>query len=280
MPAPPALDGARDLGFVDRAVSPAELPTPTWVPAGMTAYRSGAHLSQGDAGPVVERTWTNGRSWLKVSGTRTWTGSRLFGDLGPLVRPLDGTDSSDPTSGRGATTGSGPVYRSEDGAAVAVHAEGIDVVVTGSLGEDDLVQVARSLPIVAQTAPAGWTEASAISLDDLGRRPDAARPVLAPDPDGLRGGEGAVLEHDDSVEVAITGPGSRGVRIVEVAGQALAPVEDPDARAVVVRGASGRYSPNLDELTWTEQDHVIVMSTHTVSLDALLALADSMQWVP
>ncbi|MGZ7003953.1 MAG: hypothetical protein ACXVLB_17960, partial [Acidimicrobiales bacterium] len=59
----------------------------------------------------------------------------------------------------------------------------------------------------------------------------------------------------------------------------LAPVEDPDARAVVVRGVTGRFSPNLDELTWTERGHVIVMSTHTVSLDALLATAGSMRWV-
>ena len=78
--------------------------------------------------------------------------------------------------------------------------------------------------------------------------------------------------------MSVTGPGARGVRIVEAPGDALAPVEDPDARAVVVRGVTGRFSPTLDELTWTEQGHVIVMSTHTVSLDDLLALADSMRW--
>ena len=65
---------------------------------------------------------------------------------------------------------------------------------------------------------------------------------------------------------------------MEAPGDALAPVEDPDARAVVVRGVAGRFSPTLDELTWAEHGHVIVMSTHTVSLDVLLALADSMRW--
>ncbi|MGZ4710422.1 MAG: hypothetical protein ACXWBN_16940, partial [Acidimicrobiales bacterium] len=70
-----------------------------------------------------------------------------------------------------------------------------------------------------------------------------------------------------------------GIRIVETPGATLAPVEDPDARAVVVRGVTGRFSPNLDEVTWTERGHVIVMSTHTVSLDALLATAGSMRWV-
>ena len=57
--------------------------------------------------------------------------------------------------------------------------------------------------------PGGWIESRAISLDDLGRRTDPGRrPVLAPDPGSLQGAEGAVLERDGSVEVAVTGPGS------------------------------------------------------------------------
>ncbi|MGZ4705874.1 MAG: hypothetical protein ACXWCM_13485, partial [Acidimicrobiales bacterium] len=201
VPAPPPLTDTRDLGFVDRALSPVELPEPTWLPSGMTAYRSGEQPSQGAAGTVLERTWTNGRSWLKVSGTHQWSGGRLFGDIGPLVRPLD--------TGRG-----GPIYRSENGTAVAVHADGIDLVVTGSVSEDELVQVAGSLSPAPRPAPAGWPESSAFSLDDLAGPsgpPGPTRPVLAPDLGTLSGADGAVLERDGSVEVSVTGPGARGI---------------------------------------------------------------------
>jgi hypothetical protein len=272
VPAPPDLTGSRDLGFVDRAVAPAELPEPSWLPDGMTAYRSGERRSQGATGPVLERTWTNGRSWLKVSGTRQWTADRLFGDIGPLVRPL--------------VVGGESIYRSENGAAVAVHADDLDLVVTGSVSEGELVQVARSLGVTALPAPDGWAESAAVSLEDLidGATPSGAplvtRPVLAPSPQATAGIDGVVLQRAGSVEVSVTGPGPRGVRIVESPGDTLAPVEDPDARAVVVRGVTGRFSPTLDELTWTERGQVIVMSTHTVSLAELLALADSMRWSP
>src|SRR6185503_18418660 len=72
----------------------------------------------------------------------------------------------------------GPLYRSEDGTAVAVHAEGIDLVVTGSVGEDDLVQVARSFSLTPLPAPAGWPESSAFSIDHIDAAAAGARPRL------------------------------------------------------------------------------------------------------
>ena len=114
----------------------------------------------------------------------------------------------------------------------------------------------------------------------LDRWVGSALPWCSPPlPTGRRGIDGAVLVRADSVEVSVTGPGPRGVRIVESPGTALAPVEDPDARAVTVRGVSGRFSPTLDELTWIERGHVIVMSTHTLGLEDLLAVATSMRWL-
>ena len=227
IPAPPPSTDSRDLGFVDRSVADAELPEPSWLPQGLTPYRSGERRTDGGAGVVVERTWTNGRSWLKVSGTRQWTGNRLFGDLGPLVRPL-----TDDAAG-------GPLYRSESGTAVALHGDGIDLLVTGSVGEDDLVRVAGSLGVTALVVPADWPEAGARSLDDggsgaladelpPGRSSDLPiDPILAPAPGGPS--EQALLDRDGTVEISVVGPGATGVRIVQSAGDVLAPVEDPDA---------------------------------------------------
>jgi hypothetical protein len=47
---------------------------------------------------------------------------------------------------------------------------------------------------------------------------------------------------------------------------------------VAVRGGQGRLSPNLGELTWVEGGRVVVMSTHTLTADELVALAATMQW--
>jgi hypothetical protein len=271
VPAPPDLTGARDLGFVDRLVAPAELPEPAWLPDGMAPYRAGERRSQGASGPVVERTWTNGRSWLKITGTHRWTADRLFGDIGPLVRPI--------------VVEGQRYYRSEDGGAVAVHAADLDLVVTGSVSEHELLRVAGSLGVVALPAPDGWPEAASVSLDDLFAGTDQDRgalgtqSVLAPEPGAVAGADGVALDRAGSIEVSVTGPGPRGVRIIESPGAILAPVEDPDARAVPIRGLTGRFSPTLGELAWVERGHVIVMSTHTVAFEDVLALADALRWI-
>ncbi|MCU1375983.1 MAG: hypothetical protein JWO68_3269, partial [Actinomycetia bacterium] len=128
---------AEGSGFVD---GPADAPSPAWLPAGMRPYRQGA------AGDVAVRTWTDGRAWIKVSATRSWIGKRLFGDVGIAVRPVGGA------------------YVSEDGTRVAVHAEGIDLVVTGSVEPAALRRVAASLGVAGRRVPADWAEASTTSL--------------------------------------------------------------------------------------------------------------------
>ena len=93
---------------------PAAPDLPAWLPAGFRPYRSG--VVGGAGGPrVTVRTWTDGRAWLKVRATGDWPGGRLFGDLGPLVRPL--------------ALGAGVAYASEDGGRVAVHGDAVDFVV-------------------------------------------------------------------------------------------------------------------------------------------------------
>jgi hypothetical protein len=261
--APVGNGDARDLGFVDRTLSASEVPEPAWLPAGMVEYRSGERRSPGADHAVLVRTWTTGRAWLKVSATHEWAGDRLFGSIGELVRPV--------------TTAAGVVYVAEDAAAVAVHGYGIDVIVTGSVGEAELVHVAESLGVSGREMPAWWAESGSKTIDELST---SAHPVLVPPgSERLDGASVSVAQRGDSVEIAITGPGARGARVVERSGSRLPPPEDPDARTVTVRGREGRYSPALGELVWVERDRLLVVSSTTLTQKEMTSLVSTFRWV-
>jgi len=256
-------DDSRDLGFVDRTVGASELPEPEWLPDGMVEYRSGERRSPGAASTVVVRTWTNGRSWVKVAGTHDWHRDQLFGSVGPLVRPL--------------TTSAGVVYASEDASSIAVHGDGIDIIVTGSVGEADLLRVAASLGVDGLDVPAWWAEAGSTTVDELEL---GDQPALVPPNDGdLDGASVSVAARAGRIDVAITGPGARGARLVQTPSSVLAPSEDPDARVVAVRGFEGRYSPTLGELSWVERDRRLVLSSSTLAVGEMVELAAALQWV-
>jgi hypothetical protein len=88
----------------------------------------------------------------------------------------------------------------------------------------------------------------------------------------------AVAVAQDRVDVSVVGPGARGVRVVELGGTPTVPAEDPDARAVRVRGVDGRFSPMLGELTWHERDQLVIVSSRSYTLPELLVFADAMRW--
>jgi hypothetical protein len=256
-------DESRDLGFVDRTVGESELPVPAWLPEGMAEYRSGERRSPGAAATVVMRTWTSGRSWVKVAGTKDWDGDQLFGSIGPLVRPL--------------STPAGVVYASEDASSIAVHGEGIDLVVTGSVGEADLLRIAASLEVDGLDVPEWWAEAGSTTVDELELGDE---PALVPRTDAdLDGASVSLSARGGRIDVAVTGPGARGARLVETPSSVLAPSEDPDARVVTVRGVEGRYSPTLGELAWVERQRLIVLSSSTLTVGEMVDVAASLEWV-
>jgi hypothetical protein len=277
---PPRPAGAEveDAGFLDVAPEGAGLaaaPVPTWLPAGFRAYRAG--VAGGAAGPtatgagpatggqsrpgptVAVRTWTDGRAWVKVRATRDWPGGRLFGDLGQLVRP--------------AGLGAGVAYWSEDGSRVAVHGDGVDLLVTGSVSGADLARVAASLPVAGRPVPAWWAEAATSTLPQAVAADRGLRV-----PRGLRGfAPPAVRADGRTVTLAYAGPGARGFLLVQAPGDRLTPPLDDDTVGVRVRGRGGRWSPGRGELEWVEAHRVLTLRSNTLPLEELLTIAASLE---
>jgi hypothetical protein len=255
-PPPPPGVSAEGAGFRERP--PLDPPDPAWLPAGFRPHRSGVVGGAGGP-PVTVRTWTDGRAWLKVRATRDWPGGRLFGDLGPLVRPL--------------ALGAGVAYASEDGGRVAVHGDAVDLVVGGSLAPADLARVAASLPVTGRPVPAGWAEAATATLP----RARAASPGLLRPRDPAGFAPPAVRVDGEVVTLAYAGPGSRGFLLVQAPGARLTPPLDADARGVRVRGSDGRWSAERGQLEWVEAGRTFDLRSATLSLEELLAIAASLE---
>lgn len=258
-PSPTAGVTPEDGNFIDGLPGTSTAPAPAWLPPGFRRYREGIVATHG--GPTVAvRTWTDGRAWVKVRATRDWPGGRLFGDLGQLVRPL--------------SLGGGRVgYASEDGTRIAVHGSGIDVLVTGSLAAADLQRLAASLGLAGLPVPRGWAEAPTATLPEA----VAAAPGLLL-PRGLQGfGPPAVRVDGTVVSLAFAGPGTRAFLLVEAAGVRLDPPLDGDVQGVRVRGLDGSYTAGRGELEWVERGRVLSLRSGTLSLDELLAIADSLE---
>jgi hypothetical protein len=256
--APPAPSGGsrRDAGFHADA-SVAETLTPASLPSAMRLVRAG----RVDAGGAVVdvAAWSDGRAFVKVRTTDEWHEDRLFGQLGELVRAVE-LDSA------------GVGYVDERGARVGLHSDDRDVVVTGSLVERDLVRIASSLGVTGEPVPRSWPEASTRTVAEL----RALVPHLLV-PAGLDGfGPPAARIRGNAATMTFAGPGSRGFTLVQVDADTVGPPLDDDVREVTVRGRPGRWSPSLGTLEWRE-DGVVSLSSTTLSLDELLAIASKLE---
>ncbi len=251
--------GATGRGGPDgRELAPVDLPRE------LRPHRSGTIATSdnlgGTDGIVTVRTWTDGRAWLELRSTTEWDGDRLFGELGPLVRPVDLGDA-------------GIAYVSEGGSRVGLHARGIDVVVVGSVDPAELREVAASLGVTGQPVPPGWVEAATTDLASVRR----ARPALLapPTPDGFA--PPAVRRDAEVVTMAYTGPGERGFLVVADGTATLLPPTDPDVIGVRVRGRDGRWNPGAGALEWVEDATAYALASRTLALGELLAIAASME---
>jgi hypothetical protein len=258
-PGAPAVAVQRDGGFRDGTLASADGPVPSWLPSGMKPYRDGRL----DAGPtaVAVRTWTDGRAWVKVRTARGWPGGRLFGDVGDVVRAT--------------RVGAAVAYVSEDGSAVAMHADGVDLVVTGTVSLDERLHVAASTGIAGRAVPAGWAEATSATLAEATA---ALSGLLVPATSSAYAAPAIQVAAGPAVTMSVAGPGQRGYRLVQTNGNALGPPVDADATAVVVRGATGRWSPALGVLEWVQDNaRVIELRSETLALAELLTVAADLE---
>ena len=257
-PAPPPGASSRDAGFVgaiDEASRAAQV-RPATDPPGLVPSRSGT-AGRGTPTEAVVRTWSAGRSWVKVRTSDRWHETRLFGELGTVVRPLTLADGS-------------PAYANGDGSRVAIHGDGVDVAIEGSLPVEQLVQIGSSLGVHGVAVPADWNDAATASIADARRLVPGL--LIAPAPVGFVATP-AVRTDGNVATLAYVGAGSRAVVLVETPGERLSPPLDMDASGVTVRGLTGRYSPGRGEVEWIEGGVSLSLRSSTLSRGELLAFA-------
>lgn len=245
----------RSAGFVDGEV---DLPLPTSVPEDMQLHRSGTQAtSEHDIATV---TWTDGRAWLRLQGVRAWSGGRLFGDLGTVVRRVTLPDG-------------GIVYISGDGQTAAVHTEGLDLLLGGSISSETLLEVAQSIPVRGLQVPPSWVEAADATLAAAARELPG---LLVPSRlDGF--GSPAAQVRDGHVVIGHAGSGGRELTVTQRPGEALSPPVTDDVIGVEVRGQPGRYLPDGGELEWVEDGIVVSLRSDDLGLAALLQIAADLE---
>ena len=241
---------ARSGGFIEGTVV---LPQPSLDP-GFTPHRSGTWpLPNG--GHVEVASWSDGRSWLMVEATGTWTEAHLFGIPIPFVRPVDLGDGS-----RG--------YLDVSGASLAIHTAETDLLLSGSVSEDVIIEAAASLGLHGLPVPADWAESSVVTTDEL---PEG---TLLPH---IEGWSTVGKSEDDQVTILMNGGGARTVLITEQPGSSLDPPMGPDFTMVDVRRTQGRFNAATATLEWIEDGQIIRMRSDSVGMVELLDVARALE---
>ena len=253
----PIVDGATASGSVPPGLIGVEL-DPAALPAGLAPWTTGT-FGLGTAHETVVQTWFGGSGWLKVASTTGWDGTSLFGDLGSPVRRTTAPDGS-------------VRYSNLDGTRHAIHAGGVDVVVTGSLDDETLATVVAGLDVRGIPVPEDWSDAATETIESA---TDLLPGLLVPGADAAFD-EAAVRADGNVVTQAYAGAGSRGFVVVEAPGERLAPPLDMAVAGVVVRGVDGRFSASRGELEWVEGDRIHRLTSSTLSRAELLRVAEAM----
>jgi hypothetical protein len=252
-PAPTPPDLPPDAAFAGFVEGPVEMALPELSPD-LAPYRTGTWRLP-DGAPVEVASWSDGRTWVRIESTAGWEEPRLFGIPGVFVERVEL---------RPGSVG----YLSPDGSAVAIHGEGVDVVVTGTLPVHELRAAAASLSVDGVRVPDQWEQAGVV---DAGSLPDD---VLVPEAEGW-----SVLgmADGDRTTLLLTGAGQRSVLGTQEPGERLDPPDGPDFVVVDVAGITGRFDASSQKLEWVEDGRVIALRSETVGLAELIDLARSMR---
>jgi len=238
-PAPPADVHHTTAGFTD---APVDL---DWdLPDGFSIHRTGQLDSGGPTTTII--ALSDGRAWIRVELTRAWDQPRPFGDLGTLVREIP--------------IGDGVGYTDPGGTKVSVHTDELDVVVSGSVATDRLVEVLA----------ANLTGRPIESWQGSARPSQLPRGALVPTTDHI-----AAVD-DGTVIIGMPAPGRSGITLVQRPAAALPPPPLADVVETDVRGVAARYAPELGSLTWLDSGWMRVLSAPGLDLDELRTLADGL----
>ena len=271
---------ARDLGYVEGSPSEAAIVPRNSV--GMTPWRFGV-LPRTAERPYETSVlaFARGLSWLTVTHVRGWDQEAVFG-VGPYAEPVD-LPGVGPTLYEPAT--------SAEPRRLALHTEDGEVLVATNLPRRALLEVASSLPVRAEPAPAAWRvrawaggtirvgagveeaiRTSAIALLVPGYLPPGYRPSGAAIFEG-EAGRGATLVYRRA-GAELDGV---GLRLHQAAGQEMPPPTGGDEQAVPVRGVSGRWSPQAHTLEWVEDGIYRSLGGPSFDLPAILRVAASLR---
>ena len=258
IPRPPEQDQAVSAGFLDGSLVAPEIVTPVELPDGMTFHRLGTIANA--SGPSVSvASWSDGRAWLKIRWTTDWQSTRLFGELGTLVREVPLI--------------LGVAYLNERGDRIGIHGDDIDLVVLGSLPTKTLLEIAASLGVAGRSVPRDWAEAATSTLDDAHA---AVGGLLLPVE--LEGFAAPAIRVEPVIAIfAYAGPGNRAFLLTEAIGGELSPPLEANVRGVKVRDTDGRYSPDRGLLEWIEGNLAISLTSTTMSLEELVTIAESLR---
>jgi hypothetical protein len=162
---------------------------------------------------------------------------------------------------------------SDDGRKVALHRDGLDVVVSGSVAPDELRAAAAGLGITGLRVPRSWDESATATLAEAtGAVPGL---LVAPRLDGF--GPPAVRIADGIVIQEYAGAGDRGFTLVQSDIDHLTPPANGDVVGLEVRGTAGRYSTERGQLEWVEGGTTHGLSSHTLTLAELVAVAAALE---
>ncbi|HEY5886623.1 MAG TPA: hypothetical protein VIT24_02795, partial [Acidimicrobiales bacterium] len=249
--APPAGALVADAGF--REGDPGLDLHPT-APTGFTVARVGR--IEGPT-PTGVWSWSDGRAWIRLQATEAWTGSRLFGDLGSLVRPQ-------------ATAG-GQAYVSPDGRRVALHGASLDLVVDGSVATETLLAVLDDVDVASVPLPPDWPEQRSASPAAIRRAVPGALGLAVPGfehPAGRLDGDAAVL--------FTAGAGDRRLLLEQAPGLRVSPPTESNYETVRIRGVDARFTPGADRLEWVEDGLVLSLRGTGLTRAELVSVADQL----
>lgn len=269
--------GGRDEGFheVPQDELAAAAGFEPVVPArlhGLRPYRSGVFEDPSE-GAIL--SFADGLSWLRVRERRV---------SAPVPAPAY---SERVTLPGGSVASYVPATAASAGRRVAIQGDGWDILIESNLRREELIDIAGSLPVRGDAPPVHSTgyglRIEQVPVDQLAVR--AGFPVLVPAvlPEGSHLVTAEVESFGPGRAVRLVygrsgaEPGGYGVRIYEAPGEALPPASGNDQAAVPVRGVTGRWSPEHQELEWVEDGRYVSVRVPGLELADAVAIAASLE---